>query len=136
MTRATHPAIKHASLASLLTTFSPHSNVRFTTLRLYLLFEPLHLIHELEKVLVMGLFGGSKSSGAASEDPETRQLEKMIATEAKNDQKNLDHALKDLSKLDKTHEKAIKARILLLLHPARLVFRSCDPCSDGTVGGR
>ncbi|EPT02318.1 hypothetical protein FOMPIDRAFT_1048014 [Fomitopsis schrenkii] len=57
----------------------------------------------------MGLFGGSKSSGTTAEDPEIRQVEKMIATEAKNEQKNLDHALKDLSKLDKTHEKAIKA---------------------------
>ena len=73
----------------------------------------------------MGLFGGSKSSSTASEDPEIRQVEKMIATEAKNDQKNLDHALKDLSKLDKTHEKAIK-----------VCFLPCPPCSgaDGTAG--
>ncbi|EPT02319.1 hypothetical protein FOMPIDRAFT_88996 [Fomitopsis schrenkii] len=57
----------------------------------------------------MGLFGGSKSSEAASENPEIRQVEQMVATEAKNEQKNLDHTLKDFAKLNGTHEKAIKA---------------------------
>ena len=61
---------------------------------------------KLQHAIMKGLFGGSKTSG--SEDPEIRQLEKMIAKEAKSEQKALDHALKDLSKLDKSHEKAIK----------------------------
>ncbi|KZT65201.1 hypothetical protein DAEQUDRAFT_731721 [Daedalea quercina L-15889] len=55
----------------------------------------------------MGLFGGSKPS--TSEDPEIRQAENMLASETKNKQKNLDHALKDLAKLDKRHENSIKA---------------------------
>ncbi|TFY50308.1 hypothetical protein EVJ58_g11103 [Rhodofomes roseus] len=56
----------------------------------------------------MGLFKSS-TAGSTSEDPETRQVEKMIATEAKNEQKTVDHALKDLSKLEKTHDKSLKA---------------------------
>ncbi|KAI0725113.1 hypothetical protein C8Q72DRAFT_889148 [Fomitopsis betulina] len=57
----------------------------------------------------MGLFGGSKSSDTGSADPEIRQVEKMVATEARSDQKTLDHAFKGLAKLNDTHDKAIKS---------------------------
>ncbi|KZT00193.1 uncharacterized protein LAESUDRAFT_732522 [Laetiporus sulphureus 93-53] len=56
----------------------------------------------------MGLFGPSKS-GSATEDPEIRQLEKVISSEARNDQKNVDHAIKDLKGAGTTHNKSVKA---------------------------
>lgn len=76
----------------------------------------------------MGLFGGSKSSEAASENPEIRQVEQMVATEAKNEQKNLDHTLKDFAKLNGTHEKAIKVCLRTLSAPGLRM-------ADALVGG-
>lgn len=54
----------------------------------------------------MPLFGSKDSS--ASQDPEVRQFEKMIAKEAHDDQKTLDHAVKDLKKAETSHNKGIK----------------------------
>lgn len=41
-------------------------------------------------------------------DPQVRQFEKRIAEDARVDQKNLDHAIRDLKNAEKTHMKAIK----------------------------
>ncbi|GJE84922.1 hypothetical protein PsYK624_009980 [Phanerochaete sordida] len=41
-------------------------------------------------------------------DPEIRTFEKRIAQEARTDQKNLDHVIKDLKNAEKAHQKAIK----------------------------
>ncbi|KAH9942034.1 hypothetical protein B0H21DRAFT_527285 [Amylocystis lapponica] len=54
----------------------------------------------------MGLFGSS--SDGASADPEIRQFEKIIANEAKADQRNMDHAIKDFTTSEKSHNKSIK----------------------------
>ncbi|KAI0637908.1 hypothetical protein C8Q77DRAFT_397473 [Trametes polyzona] len=53
----------------------------------------------------MPLFG---KSDTFSENPEIRQVEKMIAKEAREDQKNLDHTIEDLSSAEKAHNKSIK----------------------------
>ncbi|TBU32016.1 hypothetical protein BD311DRAFT_655185 [Dichomitus squalens] len=55
----------------------------------------------------MPLFG--KSNNNWSENPEVREVEKRVAKETHEDQKNLDHALGDLSKADNTHNKSIKS---------------------------
>ncbi|GBE83604.1 hypothetical protein SCP_0506590 [Sparassis crispa] len=52
----------------------------------------------------MPLIGGSKPS-----DPEIRKAEKSAANEARHEQRNLEHAVKDLNKAEKSHEKGIKA---------------------------
>ncbi|KAI0080696.1 hypothetical protein K474DRAFT_1589184 [Panus rudis PR-1116 ss-1] len=44
-----------------------------------------------------------------SQDPAIRQIEKQIATEARSEEKNLQHAIKDLESAEKTHNKSIKA---------------------------
>ncbi|KAI0770742.1 hypothetical protein BC629DRAFT_1595691 [Irpex lacteus] len=44
-----------------------------------------------------------------STDPTIREFERRIANEAKTDQKNLDHAIRDLKNAEKSHEKAIKS---------------------------
>ncbi|KAI0676968.1 hypothetical protein C8Q78DRAFT_1000386 [Trametes maxima] len=54
----------------------------------------------------MPLFG---KSDTFSENPEIRQVEKMVAKEARDDQKALDHTIKDLSTAEKAHNKSIKA---------------------------
>ncbi|KAI0370171.1 hypothetical protein BV20DRAFT_966785 [Pilatotrama ljubarskyi] len=54
----------------------------------------------------MPLFG---KSDTFSDNPEVRQVEKMIAKEARDDQKNLDHTIKDLSSAEKAHNKSVKA---------------------------
>ncbi|RPD66674.1 hypothetical protein L226DRAFT_556576 [Lentinus tigrinus ALCF2SS1-7] len=54
----------------------------------------------------MPLFGKSETF---SENPEVREVEKTVAKEARADQKNLDHAISDLSQADKTHSKSIKS---------------------------
>ena len=43
-----------------------------------------------------------------STDPTIREFEKRISNEAKSDQKNLDHAIRDLANAEKAHQKAIK----------------------------
>ncbi|KAI0347501.1 hypothetical protein BDW22DRAFT_1321865 [Trametopsis cervina] len=43
-----------------------------------------------------------------STDPTIREFEKRIATEAKSDQRNLDHAIRDLKNAEKAHQNAIK----------------------------
>lgn len=43
-----------------------------------------------------------------SQDPTIRQFEKRIANEARADEKNVDHAIKDLSSAESTHKKSIK----------------------------
>ena len=53
----------------------------------------------------MPLFGKSNNY---SENPEVREVEKRVAKEAHQDQKNLDHALGDLNKADKAHNSSIK----------------------------
>lgn len=53
----------------------------------------------------MNLFG---KSSTLSEDPEIRQVEKSIAQEAREDQKNLERNIKDLSGAEKSHNKSIK----------------------------
>lgn len=50
----------------------------------------------------------SKNNDSMSTDPTIRELERRIANEAKTDQKNLDHAIRDLKNAEKSHEKAIK----------------------------
>lgn len=57
----------------------------------------------------MGIFSSKSKKGTMSDNPETRQVEKMIASETKADQKNVDHALKDFKKADKMHDKSIKS---------------------------
>ncbi|KAL1940831.1 hypothetical protein VTO73DRAFT_7872 [Trametes versicolor] len=54
----------------------------------------------------MNLFG---KSSTLSEDPEIRQVEKSIAQEAREDQKNLDRNIKALSGAEKSHNKSIRA---------------------------
>ncbi|KAJ3478122.1 hypothetical protein NLI96_g9983 [Meripilus lineatus] len=44
-----------------------------------------------------------------STDPQIRQVEKMMEKEAKADQKTLSHAIKDLTGVEKNHDKSIKA---------------------------
>jgi len=51
----------------------------------------------------------SKNKDDSSADPQVRQLEKMVSNEARQDQKTLDHAIKDLSQAEKTHNSGIKA---------------------------
>ncbi|TFK92983.1 hypothetical protein K466DRAFT_581435 [Polyporus arcularius HHB13444] len=48
-------------------------------------------------------------SDTFSENPDVREVEKVVAKEARTDQKNLDHAITDLSHADKSHNKSIKA---------------------------
>lgn len=55
----------------------------------------------------MPLFGSSSNKNA---DPEVRQVEKTVAHEAKMDQKNFDHVIKDLNTAEKAHDKSIKVR--------------------------
>ncbi|EKM59448.1 uncharacterized protein PHACADRAFT_191806 [Phanerochaete carnosa HHB-10118-sp] len=43
-----------------------------------------------------------------STDPQIRDFEKRIAQDARTDQKNLDHVVKDLKNAEKAHQKAIK----------------------------
>lgn len=45
-----------------------------------------------------------------SSDPTIREFERRIATEEKADQRNLDHAIRDLKNAEKSHEKALKVR--------------------------
>lgn len=47
-------------------------------------------------------------SDTMSQDPTIRQFEKRISNEARADQKNLDHVIKDLSGAETTHNKSIK----------------------------
>ncbi|RPD62711.1 hypothetical protein L226DRAFT_532299 [Lentinus tigrinus ALCF2SS1-7] len=54
----------------------------------------------------MPLFG---KSDTFSDNPEVREVEKIVAKEARSDQKNLDHATNDLAQADKTHSKSIKS---------------------------
>lgn len=51
-------------------------------------------------------------SDSMSTDPQIREMEKRIAQEARTDQKNLDHVIKDLKTTEKNHQKAIKVCIL------------------------
>jgi len=51
----------------------------------------------------------SKNKDDSSADPQVRQLEKRVSNEARQDQKTLDHAIKDLSQAEKTHNSGIKA---------------------------
>ncbi|OCH95991.1 hypothetical protein OBBRIDRAFT_448135 [Obba rivulosa] len=53
----------------------------------------------------MPIFGSNSNN---TMDPEVRQIEKTVAREAKMDQKNMDHAVKDLNSAEKTHNKSIK----------------------------
>ena len=57
----------------------------------------------------MPLCGFGNNSSMAT-DPEIRTFEKRIAQEARTDQKNLDHVIKDLKNAEKAHQKAIKVR--------------------------
>jgi len=43
-----------------------------------------------------------------SADPQIRQYEKMIANDARQDERNLSHAVKDVSSADKAHNKGVK----------------------------
>ncbi|KIP09185.1 hypothetical protein PHLGIDRAFT_18701 [Phlebiopsis gigantea 11061_1 CR5-6] len=44
-----------------------------------------------------------------SSDPQIRDVEKRIAQEARQDERNLNHVIKDLRVAEKNHQKAIKA---------------------------
>ena len=68
----------------------------------------------------MPLFG---KSDTFSENPEIREVEKRVAKEARADQKNLDHAINDLSHADKAHDKSIKVCV------CRLAFVTSNPRS-------
>lgn len=72
----------------------------------------------------MPLFG---KSDTFSENPEVRQVEKMIAKEAREDQKNLDHTIKDLSGAEKTHNKSIKVCISRSYSLAQPTDRALPP---------
>ena len=50
-----------------------------------------------------------------SEDPTMRQLEKRIANEAHVDKKHLNHAIKDLTSAEKTHNNSIKVYLICFL---------------------
>ena len=50
----------------------------------------------------------SSKNESMSTDPTIREFENRIANEAKSDQKNLDHAIRDLANAEKAHQKAIK----------------------------
>ncbi|CDO74552.1 hypothetical protein BN946_scf184632.g9 [Trametes cinnabarina] len=54
----------------------------------------------------MGLFGKSDPS---SQNKEDRQIEKIVAKEERDEQKNLDHTVKDLSSAEKAYNKTVKA---------------------------
>ena len=54
----------------------------------------------------MPLFGSKHDSSTT--DPQLREVEKMINSEAKDDQKTLDRAVKDLKKAEASHTKGIK----------------------------
>lgn len=56
----------------------------------------------------MGLF--NSTSPEQSQNPEIRQVEKITANGAKADEKNLEHAIKDLKNAEKTHNKGVKVR--------------------------
>ncbi|KAF7790095.1 hypothetical protein EIP86_001045 [Pleurotus ostreatoroseus] len=56
----------------------------------------------------MPLCFGSSNKGFST-DPQIRQVEKRISEDARIDQKNLDHAVSDLQKAEKSHLNAIKA---------------------------
>ncbi|KAI0796487.1 hypothetical protein C8Q75DRAFT_741281 [Abortiporus biennis] len=51
----------------------------------------------------------SKKDPNMSKDPQIRQIEQMIANEARSDQKNLEHAIKDVKAGESTHNKSVKA---------------------------
>ena len=51
---------------------------------------------------------GSSKKNSMSTDPQIRQFEKRIADEEHMDQKNLNHAIRDLKSAEKTHMNAIK----------------------------
>ncbi|THH33699.1 hypothetical protein EUX98_g489 [Antrodiella citrinella] len=55
----------------------------------------------------MPLFG-SKDKSSASQDPQVQQFEKIVAKEAHDDQKTLQHAVKDLKHAEASHNKGIK----------------------------
>lgn len=57
----------------------------------------------------------SKSrTDSVSADPQIRQFENVVASEAKGDQKTLEHAIKDLANADKTHSKSINVCSIVL----------------------
>lgn len=43
-----------------------------------------------------------------STDPQIREFEKRIAQEARKDERNLNHVIKDLKTAEKNHQKAIR----------------------------
>lgn len=90
----------------------------------------------------MPLFG---KSDTVSENPDVREVEKVVAKEARTDQKNLDHAITDLSHADKSHNKSIKvclpspttALTHTRRHPAPAsVFLGCKQGGARTRQGR
>lgn len=56
-----------------------------------------------------------------STDPQIRQVEKMMEKEAKADQKTLSHAIKDLTGVEKNHDKSIKVSDRI---PQKCLFHS------------
>lgn len=81
----------------------------------------------------------SSSSSSMSTDPHVRDLEKRIAQEARSDQRNLDHVVKDLKTAEKNHQKAIKVRDFFHLSEARHVeLKKClffPGCGQYTTPG-
>ena len=73
--------------------------------------EPLYPTHESHNYRLRMPLCSSNSS--MSTDPQIRNMEKRIAQEARSDQKNLDHVIKDLKNAEKAHQKAIKVRVRL-----------------------
>ncbi|GBE83592.1 hypothetical protein BKA93DRAFT_912237 [Sparassis latifolia] len=57
----------------------------------------------------MPFLGIGGSSDSKSVDPEVRKAEKILANEARHEQRNLEHAVKDVSKVEKSHEKGFKS---------------------------
>lgn len=49
-----------------------------------------------------------------SSDPEIRQVAKIVEKESKSDQKNVEHAIKDLGNTEKAATKAAKVSLVFL----------------------
>jgi len=52
---------------------------------------------------------GLGSSKTESADPEVRQVERSVTSEARVEARNLEHTMKDLTKAEKMHQKSVKA---------------------------
>ena len=59
----------------------------------------------------MPLFASSSSKNV---DPEVKQVEKAVTKEARVDERNLKHAMKDLEATEKSHAQSVTVRCFLI----------------------